>query len=148
MIYFDTSYIAKCYLNEPHAEKVRQLAMQADGLVCSYLGRVEFWSVLNRHIRDNRITRQQARQIRALFGRDESKRVWTWHPVTNDILIRTCWYLEHLPKPLNIRSADAIHLVSAKENGFDDIYTNDSRILTCASFFGLQAKNVLPAGMD
>ena len=26
MIYFDTSYILKCYLNEPQAEKVRDLA--------------------------------------------------------------------------------------------------------------------------
>jgi len=148
VIYFDTAYIAKCYLNEPHAEKVRQLAMQSDGLACSYLGRVEFWSVLNRHIRDNRITRQQARRIRNLFCRDESSRVWTWYPVTNDILTRTCWFLEHLPRPLNIRSADAIHLVSAKENGFTDIFTNDSRILNGASFFGLQGKNVLSAGAD
>ena len=45
MIYFDTSYLAKCYLNEPHAEKVRKLAHQADGLACSQLGRVEFWSI-------------------------------------------------------------------------------------------------------
>jgi len=38
--------------------------------------------------------------------------------------------------------------VSAKENGFADIFTNDSRILNCASYFGLLGKNVLPAGAD
>ena len=148
MIYFDTSYIAKCYLNEPHAAKVRQLAMQSYGLACSFLGRVEFWSVLNRYIRENQVTLQQALHIRNLFCRDESNRVWTWYPVTNDIMSRTCWYLEHLPKPLTIHSADAIHLVSAKENGFEDIFTNYTRILNCASFFGLQGKNILPAGAD
>ena len=61
MIYFDTSYIAKCYLNEPYAEVVRQCAMQAEGLACSQLGRVEFWSVLNRHIREGRLAAHRAR---------------------------------------------------------------------------------------
>ena len=44
MIYFDTSYLAKCYLNEPRAAKVRKPAHRADGLACSQFGRVEFWS--------------------------------------------------------------------------------------------------------
>ena len=32
MVYFDAAYIAKCYLNEPNADTVRQFAYEADGL--------------------------------------------------------------------------------------------------------------------
>ena len=31
MIYFDAAYIAKCYLNEPGADRVREVAYGADG---------------------------------------------------------------------------------------------------------------------
>ena len=32
MIYFDAAYVAKCYLNEPGADRVREIAYGADGL--------------------------------------------------------------------------------------------------------------------
>ena len=32
MIYFDAAHIAKCYLNEPGADRVREVAYGADGL--------------------------------------------------------------------------------------------------------------------
>lgn len=144
MIYFDTSYIAKCYLNEPYAEVVRRCAMQAEGLACSHLGRVEFWSVLNRHIREGRLAAKQAQAIRRIFSEDEADDVWHWFPVTSVLLTKVCGILEHLPRDLFIRSADAIHLVSAKEHDLDEIYTNDVHILQCAPFFGLRGRDVIP----
>jgi len=144
MIYFDASYIAKCYLNEPHAATVRQLAMQSDGLACSQLGRVEFWSVLNRHVREERITSKQAQAIRRVFGEDEANDVWHWFPVTSDLMMKVCGALENLPRDLFVRSADAIHLVSAKEHGLDQIYSSDSHLLRCAACFGLHGCNVIP----
>jgi len=143
MIYFDTSYIAKCYLNEPHAEVVRELAMQSKGLTCSQLGRVEFWSVLNRHVREERLTTKQAHGIRQIFSKDETGNVWNWIPLSNDLIMKACETLEHLPRNLFIRSADAIHLVSAKEHGLNEIYSNDNHLLQCASFFGLRGKNII-----
>ncbi|MFA5042872.1 MAG: type II toxin-antitoxin system VapC family toxin [Kiritimatiellia bacterium] len=144
MIYFDTSYIAKCYLNEPHADKVRQLAMRSDGLACSYLGRVEFWSVLNRHVREGRIASKQAQAIRRVFVEDEVNDVWHWFPVTSDLMMKVCGALEHLPLDLFVRSADAIHLVSATEHGLNQIYSSDTHLLRCAACFGLRGCNVIP----
>ena len=40
-MYFDAAYIAKCYLNEPGAERVRELARQARGLCSADFGRLE-----------------------------------------------------------------------------------------------------------
>jgi predicted nucleic acid-binding protein len=33
VIYFDAAYVAKCYLNEPGADRVREVAYGADGLL-------------------------------------------------------------------------------------------------------------------
>src|SRR5204862_2144813 len=51
VIYFDAAYIAKCYLNEPGAERVREVAYGADGLASCELARLEFASILERHVR-------------------------------------------------------------------------------------------------
>ena len=47
MIYFDAAYIAKCYLNEPGADRVREVAYGSDGLASCELARLEFASILN-----------------------------------------------------------------------------------------------------
>jgi hypothetical protein len=49
VIYFDSAYIAKCYLNEPGAERVRDVAYGADGLASCEMARLEFAAILTRH---------------------------------------------------------------------------------------------------
>jgi len=143
MIYFDTSYIAKCYLNEPRADKVRALARQAEGIACAQLGRVEFWCVVNRHVREGRISERDAGLIRSRMMEDEANRVWTWFPVTPRLLTNVCALLEDLPPNAFIRSADAIHLTAAKDHGFNEVYSNDPHLLRCAVHFGLRCVNVI-----
>jgi hypothetical protein len=48
VIYFDAAYIAKRYLNEPGADRVREVAYGADGLTLCELVRLEFASI--RHV--------------------------------------------------------------------------------------------------
>ena len=47
-----------------------------------------------------------------------------------------------LGKNIIIRTADALHLVCAKEHGLRRIYTNDRHMLLAASAFGVEAKVV------
>jgi predicted nucleic acid-binding protein len=54
VIYFDAAYLAKCYLNEPGADRVREVAYGADGLASCELARLEFASILKRHVRERR----------------------------------------------------------------------------------------------
>jgi len=42
VIYFDAAYIAKCYLNEPGADRVREVAYGAEGLASCEFARLEF----------------------------------------------------------------------------------------------------------
>ena len=58
MIYFDAAYIAKCYLNEPGADRVREVTYGADGLASCELARLEFASILKRHVRERHVTRR------------------------------------------------------------------------------------------
>lgn len=53
MIYYDTAYLAKCYLNEPGSDMVRAHAAEADTIACSELGRAELLAVFHRHRRDS-----------------------------------------------------------------------------------------------
>jgi predicted nucleic acid-binding protein len=59
VIYFDAAYVAKCYLNEPGADRVRELAYSADGLASCELARLEFASILKRHVRERGYTEHQ-----------------------------------------------------------------------------------------
>jgi predicted nucleic acid-binding protein len=59
VIYFDAAYVAKCYLNEPGADRVREVAYAADGLASCELARLGFASILKRHVREHHITRRE-----------------------------------------------------------------------------------------
>ncbi|MBF8300872.1 MAG: Ribonuclease VapC, partial [Acidobacteria bacterium] len=75
MIYFDAAYIAKCYLNEPGADRVRQVAYGAAGLASCELARLEFASILKRHLREHHVTRREVTAILKEFEEDEKNGV-------------------------------------------------------------------------
>ncbi len=143
MIYFDAAYIAKCYLNEPDAEKVISLASKSDGLCSCEFGRLEFVSVLKRHRREGHLTGRQAMNVLHRLDLDEQTGVWLWLPVASGLIRSVCERITKLPKRIPIRAGDALHLECARENGMKEIYTNDPHMLACASFFGLKGINIL-----
>ena len=89
MIYFDAAHVAKCYLNEPGADRVREVAYGADGLASCELARLEFASILKRHVRDHHVTRREMRAILKDFEEDEQNGVWRWFGVTSELLEKT-----------------------------------------------------------
>ena len=144
MVYFDTAYIAKCYLNEPNAHLVRQFAYRAAGLASCEIARVEFYAVLQRHLREGNIDSKQAESILKDFERDERDGVWEWFPVTSSLIRFVCEQISSLPTTAFLRAIDAIHLGCAKEKGFSEVYTNDRRMLDCAQHFTLKGIKLIP----
>jgi predicted nucleic acid-binding protein len=71
VIYFDAAYITKCYLNEPGADRVRQLAYSAERFASCGLGRLEFACITKRHLRQHSLTRREAAVIVKEFKQDE-----------------------------------------------------------------------------
>ena len=143
MIYLDAAYVAKCYLNEPGADRVREVAYAADGLASCELARLEFASILKRHVREHHVTRRELRAILKDFEDDEQNGVWRWFSVTSDLLGKARKAVLDLPGTVFVRSGDALHLACAEEQGFQEVYTNDRHMLKAARHFHLKGVNVL-----
>ena len=143
MIYFDAAYIAKCYLNEPGADRVRELAYATDGLASCELARLEFASILKRHVREHHVTRRELTAILKDFQEDERNGVWQWLAVTSELLEKARKAVLDVPSTVFLRSGDALHLTCAEEHGFQEVYTNDRYMLNAARHFHLTGVNVL-----
>ena len=143
MIYLDAAYIGKCYLNEPGAERVQELARNAEGLSSCEIARLEFFSLVHRHRREGNITSRESREILREFEGDETSGVWRWLPVTTALIRRICEEVRRFPRDTFLRTGDALHLGCARENGFNVVYTNDRHMLGSAPHFGVEGINVI-----
>ena len=143
MIYFDAAYIAKCYLNEPGADRVRDVAYGADGLASCELARLEFAAILKRHLRERHVTRREMTAILKEFEEDEKNGVWQWFSVTSELLDKARQAVLDLPGTVFVRSGDALHLACAEEHGCEEVYTNDRHMLAAARYFHVTGVNVL-----
>ena len=141
-VYFDTAYVAKCYLNEPTGKEVRKLARRAEGLYSSAWCIAELACVFQRHIREGSITQDQGATLRRLFLQDVRNRVWVLFPVSERLLFRIESLIGSLPRSVYVRAGDAIHLVSAKDAGFSEIWSNDRRLCEAAPYFDLAGKTL------
>jgi predicted nucleic acid-binding protein len=141
-LYFDTAYVAKCYLNEDDSGPVRHLAFSADGLYSSSWCIAELACVFQRHIRESQLTRAQAGRLRDLFLADVRGGIWSLVPISEHFLFRVESLIRALAHPVYLRAGDAIHLAAAQEAGFTEIWSNDRRVLEAAPAFGLAGKSI------
>jgi predicted nucleic acid-binding protein len=144
VIYFDSSYIIKCYLAEPGSAQVLALAQSHPGRASALHGRIEFWSGVQRHVREGNLSLPQAESVWRQFVLDENAGLWLFLPVTRLLVETSCNQLAALPPAVLCRAADALHLSCAKEEGFGEVYSNDRHLIAAAPYFGLVARNVIP----
>jgi predicted nucleic acid-binding protein len=140
----DSAYIAQFYVDEPESKAVRQLAESLGRVHCSALGRIEVTSVFHRKWREGAFTKSEFREVSAQFADDCAAGLWTWLSVTNSLIETTAKAVRSRGKLITIRSADALHLVSAREHGLPRVYTNDRHMLlaAAAAVFGVEAMAV------
>ena len=82
------------------------------------------------------------------FTEDEDDGVWTWLAVTPALLQQAAESFDRLPKGAFLRAADAVHLSCARENGLEEVYSNDRHLLASARYFDLEALSVETAGQS
>lgn len=143
-MYFDTAYVAKCYVREPGSDHVRKLAAGAASISCCEWARLEFVCAVKRHIKTDRLTARRGGEILAAFENDVAGGFWNLLPVSSTLVMEAGRLMTDAPHEIHAPSGDALHMACARANGFREIYSNDQHILTAAPFFGLKAVNVIP----
>jgi len=141
-LYFDTAYLGKCYWNEPDGKLVRKLARRADGLYSSAISIAEMACLAHRKVREGPVTPADAIVRRDLFLDDVNSGAITAVPVTERLLRRVEAATRALPPSCYLRTFDALHLVTAADLGFAEIWTNDRHMIAAAPHFGLIGRSV------
>jgi predicted nucleic acid-binding protein len=141
--YFDTAYLLKLYRAEPGAEAVRALAGNVDVVVCSLHGRAELIAAAHRKVREGSATTQHVDALLAQVAADHAAGGLDWLPINEAHLERVTKVFRRAPATVYLRAADALHLASAAEAGFLEIYSNDRHLLAAAPLFGLSGMDVI-----
>jgi len=141
-MYLDTSYLAKLYLPEPDSALVENLIGGSYPIRTSALAVTEFHSILHRLVNEGGITETHARQVSSIFLGHIADGMWELIPAGEQMLRRTAAIILSSPVGVSIRSADAIHLVSAAEAGEREIWTSDRNMLKAAASFRLVGRTV------
>lgn len=142
MLYFDAAFIAKFYLQEPESDAVRALTEDSTGVVSVVIGRLETELVFSRKVREGTLTPQDKEVLIAQFQVDCEDGLWSWLPVTDELVTAAQETTRHLPAGSFVRSLDALHLMCASWHGYERIYSNDKNLLRAAPHFGLQASSL------
>ena len=100
MVYFDSSYIAKCYLREHGTDTVLDLAEASEGRTSIVLAVVEVQAVFHRHMREGRLNQSDFLETCRRFERDQNEGFWHWLPLTDDFVRRAAGRFGELPSHL------------------------------------------------
>ncbi|HZM04304.1 MAG TPA: type II toxin-antitoxin system VapC family toxin [Candidatus Saccharimonadales bacterium] len=142
MVYFDTSYLVRLYTKDVGWEKVRALA-KTDSIACCIHGHAESVAAFHRKFREGGLSQKGLETLLAEFEKDSDAVAYRWLPLSPAVVARVASTFAKLPTVVALRAADAIHLACAAERGFTKMYSNDSRLLTAAAYFGLTGENLI-----
>lgn len=135
---FDSAFVAKFYLEEPESDAVRRLAESSGEVHCLQLGRLEVASAFHRKWREGAFSDIAFREVSDQFADDCAAGLWQWLPATAALVEAACAAIRRLPRAVHLRSADALHLVCAREHGFEAICSSDRHVLAAAKHFKLK----------
>ena len=135
-VFFDTSALAKRYVEERGSEEVESLCGEASDLAVSVIAIPEIISALSRLKRERRMTaRQYARAKAALWSDIEDVSVCN---LTPEVIERSIDILERSP----VRAMDALHVACAVEWGSELFVSSDRRQLEVAESLRLPTQRV------
>ena len=137
VIYFDTSALAKWYINEVHSDDVEKYLQKHGPVAISDLTIVEMRCLLARRLRDKSITSQIETEAFATFQEDIRRRFLICHPLPDGLAAGTI-NLIALLHGVPIRTLDAMHLMIAKEIAATGLATADRIMADGAEALGIK----------
>ncbi len=140
MIYLDTSYLVRLYVEDPGFALVRELAA-SHHVACATHGLAETLAAFHRKFREGAATPQSYQALLAQFEVDHEAGAFQWLAASTAVLEHVREVYARLPRTIYLRGADALHLATAAVNGFKTIYSHDSHLLAAAPHFKLKGLN-------
>src|SRR5437899_1294942 len=116
-MYLDSAYIAKYYLAEPDAVRVRQAIAKAEIRLSSSIAIGEMACLLHRQMREGFLTRVQMQAVLDTFLRHVDIGLWKLVPLTEGLLREASLVVSTAPDKTFLRAGDAVHLTTAKNVG-------------------------------
>jgi predicted nucleic acid-binding protein len=141
--YFDANYVFKLQVTEAGSAEVRALASSVSEIHSAAHTRADFASAAFRKVREGFATMDEFRRLLAQFKTDVSTTTVVLLPLVDPVYDRIEAAFATAPSTLYLRAADALHLATAAEHGFTEIYSNDRQLLAAASHFGIMGVNVI-----
>ena len=140
-VYFDSALIAKFYLNEPGREAIRSLARDAGSVVTSGIAVAEVSAAFHRKLREGSVDRDVFDALQGQFQHDLTNGLWRLIGPTEVLLQQVRTLFLRLDSSVFLRSLDALHLITAKAEHFNRIYSNDRHLLSACPSVGLEGIN-------
>jgi predicted nucleic acid-binding protein len=124
MIYFDTSALAKWYLNEARSDDVEKYIREQGPVAISELSVVEMRCLLSKRRRERNIDLRMEARIFATFQEDIRQNFLICYPLPEDLATGAVNLISVL-SDIPLRTLDALHLMIAKEIQTDVLATAD-----------------------
>lgn len=137
-VFFDSSALAKRYVQEPGSDRVEAILSSASALGVSVICLSEVVSALCRRRRERKLSQQQYLEAkRALFSDIEDASVVN---ITDQVIARAVEILERRP----LRSSDSLHVASAVEWSAQLFVSADEQQCAAARAYGLRVEELKP----
>lgn len=135
VIYFDTSALAKWYINEPRSDDVEEYIQKHGPVAISDLTVLEMRCLLARRRREKNIDSKMEIRIFATFQEDIRQNFLICHPLPNGLAAGALNLLPVL-SDVPLRTLDVLHLAIAKEIQADVFATADRIMVAGARILG------------
>lgn len=143
IVYFDTSALAKWYLNEENSDEVEQYLQERGPVAISDLTVVEMRSLLARRRREKAIDSKLEARIFGLFREDIRQGFLSCLSLPDGLMDGAVDLISVFPD-VPLKTLDALHLVIAKEIGADVIATADRVMADGAAAMRFSVMNFAP----
>jgi predicted nucleic acid-binding protein len=131
-IFFDTSALAKRYIDEVGSATVAMILMNSTEIILSSICISELISAFNRLLREKKISKATYQELKRHFFDDLEQA--TVMALSTDIIKESIHCLERTP----LRAMDALHIASAILANCDLFVSADQQQITAAKKLGLK----------
>ncbi len=136
-IYFDTSALAKWYINESDSENVESFLRDHGPVAISILTFVEMRSLLTRRRKNRDFNPEMEMRIWATFNEDIQRKHLIQLAISEDIFYTASNIIAMLPE-ISLRTLDALHLAVCQSHDMKGIATADKIMADSASMLGME----------